>query len=253
MIHCLCLRIRTSDLPIQASERYKIEHLFSDWGHRPFMLVKKLWQKMKTKLRYLLPETVQVSSSIKFVQDEAVVIEVVCATHYTPSNNWWRSSSRHIRLVVQGGHPILGSPSDSNIDRHSQAVFAVTPRGQARLATAPSRRGTEIMNQNYFILPLVGTYVLSKEYWGHFFQSIIWFQSTYVKMTIVQNCAKLSPYFTSKWKILLHFYLFEGWLEFPLEFWLWKINWLKLVEVEELELQYLNGFETIQIHHDPTE
>ena len=128
-----------------------------NWNHRPFMLVKKLRQKMKTKKRYLLPETVQVSGSIKFVQDEAVVIEVVCATHYTPSNNWWRSS-HHIRLVVQGGRPILGSPSDPNIDRHPQAVFAVTPRGQARLATAPSRRGTEIMNQNYFILPLVGTY-----------------------------------------------------------------------------------------------
>ena len=172
---------------------------------------------MKTKKRYLLPETVQVSSSIKFVQDKAVVIEVVCATHYTPSNNWWRSSTHHIRLVVQGGRPIPGSPSDPNIDRHSQAVFAVTPRGQARLATAPSRRGTEIMNQNYFILVLRSFFIIH----------IIVLE--YLKMTILQKCAKLTPYFTSKWKILLHFYLFEGWLEFPLEFWLWKINWLKLV------------------------
>ena len=75
--------------------------------------------------------------------------------------------------------------------------------------------------------------------------------SEYLNMTIL---AVLTPYFILiKCIILLHFYLFEGWLEFPLEFWLWKRNWLKLVEMEELELQYLNGFETIQIHHDLTE
>ena len=32
VIHCLCLRIRTSDLPIQASEGYKMEHLYSELG-----------------------------------------------------------------------------------------------------------------------------------------------------------------------------------------------------------------------------
>ena len=49
VIHCLCLRVRTSDLPIQASERYKMVHLFNEFGSQALYASKKAATKVENQ------------------------------------------------------------------------------------------------------------------------------------------------------------------------------------------------------------